>query len=783
MLTAVIIAIGTGTYAGLGGTSAWRLRSQDASYEQLRYRDLHVRLPTGTDVPEGDLRAAVAGIADADQVEAVAEQLVATVQVDASTDDEAILVPGEVVGLEPDADVDLLHVADGRAPEGAGEVVLEAKFANARDLPDTGTLAVSGGQRVTWTGVGFTPTHFQVLGSTQQVTGADGYAVVYAPLATAQTMTDRPGRVTEAMVRLRDGADVDAVADQVEEALAGVGATVETPDDDTVRRSLYADARNDDKMWIALSLLVLSGASFAAFNLVTRMVDAERREIGVAMALGAPTSRLAIRPLLVGAQIAVAGVLLGFVVGALTGGVMRGLLTSFLPLPVWETPFPVGRYAQAAVLGVVLPVVATAIPVRRALRVQPVDALRSQALSVRPHGGAARGLGRPRRRGRIVATLPVRNVARSLRRTLLTALGIAASITTLVAVLGLLDSLHSTFGRSDDEVGRVQPDRLEIALSTFQPAGSDVVEAVSSSPTVGSATAALRVGGTMRHGGTDVDTIIDLVDFGDPDRWSPSVTSGTRPAGEAGLVISEKAASDLGVSAGDRITLEHPRRDGLSYRMVESEVTVAGIHPNPLRFFSYVDTSQADLFDLEGIVNMVVAEPAPGRSVTEVQRALFEESGVASVVEVAVLGVFLEDQVARFTGVLRILQAFGLVLALLITLNSATLSMEERRREQATMFAFGLPVRTVLRTIVVETFLIAVLGTLLGLVSGYLALRWLLHMFTTETFPELGVLASLSPTSVMVVMVLGVGVASAAPLLAVRRLLRTDIPSTLRVLE
>jgi putative ABC transport system permease protein len=379
--------------------------------------------------------------------------------------------------------------------------------------------------------------------------------------------------------------------------------------------------------------------------------------------------------------------------------------------------------------------------------------------------------------------MPIRNVARSPRRTLLTAHGIAASITTLVAVLGLLDSMGAAFAQSDDEVGRTHPDRLEVALSSFQPADSDVVEAVAASPAVATATPMLRIGGTLHHGDAEVDTLIDLVDLDDPDVWRPSVTSGSLPVGEPGLVLSEKAAADLDVGPGDVVTLNHPRREGTSYRMVDSQVPVAGIHPNPLRFFTYVDSSQVALFDLDGIVDMVVVEPAEGQSVTDVQRALFGQAGVASVQEVAVLGRFLEDQLARFTGVLRILQGFGLVLALLITLNSATLAMEERRREQATMFAFGLPVGTVLRTIVVETFLIALLGTLLGLGSGYLALRWLLDMFTTETFPELGLVATLEPTSVAAVMVLGVGVASFAPVLAVRRLLRTDIPSTLRVLE
>ncbi|MCB0964359.1 MAG: ABC transporter permease, partial [Acidimicrobiales bacterium] len=336
VLTAVIIAIGTGTYGGLGGSSAWRIESQDASYAQLGYHDLRVRLPDNVDVAAGAL---VEQIAPLDGVDAVEERLVVPTQVDASTADDVVLVPGELVGLAPDATIDQLHVASGTAEGwGTDQVVLEQKFVDDRGLPDTGTIAIGGGRELRYEGTGVTPEHFRVQGATgAQLTGAYGYAVVYLPLAAAQELSGREGRVDEAVVRLAPEADADAVATEVEAALADEGATVETRDDDTVRRTLYADARNDEKMWTALSLLILAGAAFAAFNLVTRMVEAERREIGVGMALGAPVARLAVRPLLVGLQIAVLGVALGVVVGLGAGHAMRDLLVDFLPLPTWHT--------------------------------------------------------------------------------------------------------------------------------------------------------------------------------------------------------------------------------------------------------------------------------------------------------------------------------------------------------------------------------------------------------------------------------------------------------------
>ena len=784
LLTAVIIALGTGTYAGLGGTTAWRLASNDASYRALGYHDLAVVLPEHTTATEGTLAARARAIPDAAQLRDVEERLVLPTQVDASTGSRAILIPGEVVGVATGGRVDTLHLVAGTAPTpGRDEVVLDSKFVSARRLANRGRLTLSGDHEVTYTGTGYTPEYFRVVGGGQQLTGEQGFAVLFAPLSTAQRVTDSPGVVNELALTLRSGARRDTIAAQLRDALADLGAKVETRSDDPVHRTLYSDARNDEKMWTFLAFLVLGGASFAAFNLISRMVDAERHEIGVGMAIGAPPWRLAIRPLLVGLQIAVLGAVLGVGVGMFAGNAMRNVLRTTLPLPVWLTPFPTGRYAAAAALGIVLPMLATVIPVRHALRVEPVEALRTLAPASRGRAaGWAPKLRRVRLRRHIVGLMPFRNVVRAPRRTLLTALGIAAAMTTLVTVLGMIDSIYATLHRSDAEIARTHPHRLEVALNGFDTADSPGVAAVSHDPTVAGAEPGLRLSGTLRHRGASVETVIDLVDFR-TSMWTPSITAGRAPIGTSGLVISEKTAADLRVRPGDTVSLNHPVRDGLSYRMVDSTIRIAGVHPNPIRFFSYLDASQADLFGLEGIVDRVVVDPAPGRSADDVKRALFRQAGVTSVQEVGVLGATIEQRMSQLTGILRVLEGFASGLALLIAVNSATIAIEERRREQATMFAFGLPVGTVLRTIMVETALTAMLGTAIGLGTGFLALRWLLHMFSTDTLPELGLPPLLTAGTVVAVLVLGVGVTTTAPVFSIRRLRNTDIPSTLRVLE
>ena len=68
------------------------------------------------------------------------------------------------------------------------------------------------------------------------------------------------------------------------------GATVTLGREEQSYAIMFRDAKNDQRMMTFFGLLVLLGASIGAFNLVGRAVDAERREIGIGMALGVPPS-------------------------------------------------------------------------------------------------------------------------------------------------------------------------------------------------------------------------------------------------------------------------------------------------------------------------------------------------------------------------------------------------------------------------------------------------------------------------------------------------------------
>ncbi len=787
---ALIIAIGSGTYSGLTSVSAWRRASYDASYAALNMYDLRVELTSGSYSGARHLVDIARSIPHADDIEHVEARLQEPIQVDASTADELVLVPGRLVGVDVrdgGPHVSGIATTAGRAlrPADAGgdTVVLDEHVADRHDLADRGTIRLSGGRELRYVGRGLSPESFFPVDNRGSVF-AD-FAVVYAPIQTVQRLTQHPGQANGLVLTVKDGADRDRVERELTAALADelgdVGVTITRQEDDLVLRLLYDDIEGDQRFYNIFAVLILAGATFAAFNLTVRIVEAQRREIGIGMALGVPPATIAVRPLLVGAQVALLGAAFGVGVGLAIDQVMADLLSGFFPLPVWLFAFHPGIFLKGAALGLVLPLVATAVPVWRAVRVTPVDAVSTTHRVA--SGGLAPLVSRLPLPGSSVAQMPFRNVLREPRRTLLTALGIAAAITTLVGVIGMIDSFVATIDAGDREIVGDTPDRLTVDLDRFALSDSTEVRAITTSPLLRAAEPGLTLGGTLAPDSDDpIDVVLYAIDL-DSDLWTPTATEGTLHSDRPGVVLSEKAADDLGVGVGDPVVLRHPLREGVGYRWVETTLPVIALHPNPYRFVAYLDVEWATLFDLEGIVNTVRVAPAAGTSVEDVQRALFGQPGVASVQPVSELADSVREQIDEVLGIFNVIEAAVLLMALLIAFNATSINMDERARENATLFAFGLPVHRVVLVAVTESVVIGVIGTLTGVVAGRVLLAWLIQVIVPESLPDIGVVTYLSGRTVATAVVLGVVAVAVAPLLTIRRLRRMDIPSTLRVVE
>jgi putative ABC transport system permease protein len=784
---AVVIAIGTGVYAGLSSTSTWRRLSNDVSFAAGNTHDLRASAALGTFLEEGHLRELVRSLPSSEQIAAVNERLVVDTQLQVASDRGDVLVAARIVGgtLGQDA-VDRVWIRDGVPPEpGSGGGVLEVKFADFHHLPSSGTVVLAGEPSVDYTGVGVAPEEYFVTGPEGTVMAEADLATLYVHLADAQALSGRAAVVNDVVLTVVPGGDIGRVERDLRAAAADLpeaGLVVTDLDDVEAVRILYEDIDNDQQFFTAFAVLVLVAAALAAFNLVNRIVEAQRREIGIGMALGAPRRQLSVRPLLVGIQIAVIGVVAGVVIGLIVARAMQGLLESLLPLPEYRTPFQLAAFGRAAALGMAIPILASAWPVWRALHVEPIEAIRTGHLSARPARFTSLSR-RVRLPGSSLALIPLRNLIRTPRRTILTAAGVGVAIASLVSVLGMLDSFSRAIDVSDAEVTRGDRDRVLVQLTSMMAVDDPRLRAIVDDPIVGTADLGLRLPAVAVRDGHDAfDLVIDSYDF-DTAVWSP-VAGSTDVAHRSGLVLSRKAAADLDVERGGTVRVRHPMATGSGVQLVESDMEVGVLHDNPVRTFAYLDAAAAaELFGLGGSTNLISVTPVDSSTPAELQRVLFGRDGVASTMPVARFGEAFDDALAAFTGFLLVAAVAVLALALLISFNAVRIAVEERQRDHATMRAFGLPVRSIIGMIIKESVVLGALATLVGVAVGTILLDWMLNSLARRTLPDFGIERFISLATLGWAAGIGIVAVSVAPLFFVRRIRNMDVPATLRVME
>jgi ABC-type antimicrobial peptide transport system permease subunit len=112
-------------------------------------------------------------------------------------------------------------------------------------------------------------------------------------------------------------------------------------------------------------------AAIGLYGVLSYSVARRQREIGVRSALGATRGRLVGMIVREGVTLTVIGLALGVLLAAGATRFMQSLLIGIAPLDPWS-------FGAAALALLLVAVVASAVPARRALGVDPVTALRAE---------------------------------------------------------------------------------------------------------------------------------------------------------------------------------------------------------------------------------------------------------------------------------------------------------------------------------------------------------------------------------------------------------------------
>ncbi|MEZ0233885.1 MAG: ABC transporter permease [Actinomycetota bacterium] len=521
---------------------------------------------------------------------------------------------------------------------------------------------------------------------------------------------------------------------------------------------------------LVFAAVALFVGSFIIFNTFSIIVAQRTRELALLRALGASRRQVVVsvvvEAFVVGLVASVVGILAG--IGIAIG--LQGLLGAFnIDLPSTAIQLLPRTIIVSLVLGVVVTVVASVLPARRAGSVAPIQALREAADAPPPRGLVGRrlaiavavtalgagilayglfgaetngasvvgvgaaitfigvamlsplvarpiagALGGPIKRLSIQARLGRENAMRSPRRTAstATALMIGLGLVSMVAILA--SSLKASFDAALTETLKAD---YTLSTSSFTSFSPEVAARVAALPEVG-AVSVFRQNGFRVDGATSFVTAVDpatVEEVATLDVSEGSVAS-LSEATETVLVHRE-LAEDNGWALGDDLPAEFGSSGDVP-------LTIAGIFDENRLVGDYVISleSYEGLYS-EQLDSFVLVKAAEGVPLDEVDAAIQEAVAEFPNVQVQDQAAFREQQagfIDQLLGLVTALLAMAIVIALFGIVNTLGLSIYERTHELGLLRAVGMSRRQVKRMIRWEAIIIAVFGAVLGVAIGVL---------------------------------------------------------------
>jgi ABC-type lipoprotein release transport system permease subunit len=219
------------------------------------------------------------------------------------------------------------------------------------------------------------PVTFRVIGIARNV--QENGMVAFVPLTTLRGVLRTPDAVNAYWVSTtsQDHGAIDATTTRLEDALAQAGFQVGTEITYVGERENVAANRSLSTTITVLGFLVVAISMIGLVSAITMSVIERTREIGVLRCLGARAADIrrifATEGLLLALAGWLAGIPLGYALTRLFGWLIGRIFGFQLPFL-----FPPGNVALALVGTLVLALLLMRLPLRRAVRFRPGDALR-----------------------------------------------------------------------------------------------------------------------------------------------------------------------------------------------------------------------------------------------------------------------------------------------------------------------------------------------------------------------------------------------------------------------
>lgn len=763
-----VIAVGVLLQVMQSGLVTSLEETRRAYYERYRFAEVFAPVNRAPEHLLAEL-AAIPGVA------AVEGRVVGAALIDLPGSD--LPFPAQAVSL-PDFGpprLNDLYLTDGRRLESdhPDEILLLQSFAVAHALRPGDTLAatMNGARRnLRIVGLAQSPEFLYTAAPGELISDDSRFGVIWMSGTALAAAYDMEGAFNETLLALGRNVRLPAVLDTVDRILEPYGGLGAYGREDQLSNRFVSDEIAGLRATsAAVPPIFLAVAAFLLYIVISRMVQAEREEIGLMKAFGYRNLEVGAHYFKLILAIAAGGAAVGCLLGIASG---RALVNVYLIY--YKFPFLVFRLDPASFVTGFLVSVGSAstgglLVLRRVFALAPAAAMRPPAPPDYSRAGRVGQalnaiLDQP---GRMV----LRRLTRQPGRMAGATLGIAAGMALSVAMLGIMTGFDRMIELTFNVV-----DRSDLTVSFNEALADKTIFELKRLPGVIEVEPVRSIPVVLRHGLKNHRGAIDgLVTA---PRLNRAVNSELKTIHlrEGGIVLAQALADKLGIRPGQMLSVEV--REG---RRPTLFIPVAGVAETLLGAPAYM---QLDA------LNRALREPhrvsaaylrIDSASSGALYRTLKEMPAVAGVSLKSAARAALQKQMDTGAGAMRYIMAtIAAIITFGIVYNAARIAYAERARDLASLRVIGFTNGEAAFVLLGELAVVTLAALPVGALLGYTLSFAIAAGFSTDLYQ---IPASFSPESYGIAALAVIAAAVVSGWLVKRDMDRAELVSALKTRE
>ena len=467
-------------------------------------------------------------------------------------------------------------------------------------------------------------------------------------------------------------------------------------------------------------------AALISLTTMTRMVEEERTLIGTLKALGYSKKSIAAKYL----GYAVLATLTGGIFGVMIGEkilpyiIITAYKIMYRHLPDVEIPYNLYYGVLACVAALLCTVAATIFSCMKELKEQAAELMRPPA----PKQGKRVFLEYIPflwKRLNFTWKSTVRNLMRYKKRFFMTIFGIGGCMGLMLVGFGLKDSISSIVPLQYEDIQLYDGNVILQSDVTMQEK-QEVYEALEKNSQVVATAEDLLQKITIEHDGVSKEVYLNVPE--NVEKFSDFVVLQDRTTKEKyqltdkGAVLTEKMAKELGVSAGDTVTIKEENEK-------ERTVKISQICENYMSHDLYMTPAvYKAAYGKEPEYNSIYYR-TEGRTTKEAEsvgEAALKLDGALSVSYTTELRQQVDDMLQSLDIVIVVLIISAGMLAFVVLYNLNNINITERKRELATLKVLGFYDKEVTEYVYRENILLTLIGSVFGMLLGKILHRFII---------------------------------------------------------